>query len=156
YLAQINTRSQQMMQSMDDILWTLAPENDSMSAIVNRIEEYVYKLRSSGLANIDLLVDREVSALSLDMRGRQLLLRLIKESISGLLRAGVHQAQVHLGKDKMQLSYVIEFEKAGTDLTVLNNLLQSREMFGLLSDMGATHQMDLHQTIGFLHVHIPL
>jgi signal transduction histidine kinase len=156
YLGQINSKSQQMMHSMDDILWSVAPENDSMSSIVKRIEEYVHKLRSGGHPAVDLLVDKEVGELELDMRLRQMLLRLVKESIDGLLRAGAHSLQVHLGRDKTQLSFVIEFDKAETDATLLNNFLLTRDMTALSTDLGAIHQLEMHQTKGVLSFSIPV
>ncbi|MCB0594486.1 MAG: hypothetical protein KDD28_10375, partial [Phaeodactylibacter sp.] len=105
YLGQINSKSQQMMHAMDDMLWAVAPENDSMSRVVERIEAYVQKLRSEGHAVIGLLAGPEVGGLVFDMQLRQMLLRLAKESINGLLRAGARGMQVYLGRDKMQLNY---------------------------------------------------
>lgn len=156
YLGQINSRSQQMMQAMDDILWTVAPENDSMEKVVHRIEEYVHRLRSAEQVVIDLLVDPEVSQLVLHMRKRQLLLRLIKESIQVLLKAGAGNQRVHLGREKTELGFAIEFDRNDMDATLLNNLLHSGEMLSLLSDMGANQQLTLHHSRGYLSFEIPL
>lgn len=155
YLGQINSKSQQMMHAMDDMLWAVAPENDSMSRIVERIEAYAHKLQSGGQVVIGLLVGPEVSALEFDMQLRQMLLRLVKESVNGLLRAGARSLQVYLGREKMRLSFVAEFDKAEVDKTMLNNLLQAREMAALLADMGATYELEIHQAKGVLSFSIP-
>lgn len=155
YVEQINSKAQQMMQAMDDMLWAVAPENDSMAKAVERIEAYVHKLHSGGHAAIGLLVGPEVSGLAFDMQFRQMLLRLVKESVNSLLRAGARNLHVYLGREKMQLSYVAEFDKAEVDMTVLNNFLQSGEMVNLLSDMGATPQVEIHQSKGALSFSVP-
>lgn len=156
YLKQINSKSQQMMQAMDDMLWALEPENDSMSRVVERIEAYVHKLRSEGRADIGLLVGQEVRVLALDMQQRQMLLRLVKESAGGLLKAGARSLQMYLGRDKMQLSFVVGFDTAEVEETALNNLLQAGEMVKLLSDMGATPQMEKGRAKGELSFGLPL
>ncbi len=156
YLEQITSKSQQMMQAMDDMLWAVAPENDSMAKAVERIEAYADRLRSEGRADIGLLAGPEIGALALDMQFRQMFLRLVKASVDSLLRAGTRSLQVYLGRDKMQLSFVIEFDKTEADRTVLNNFLQSGEMVSLLSDMGAVHQIELHQAKGVLSFSIPV
>lgn len=155
YVEQINSKAQQMMHAMDDMLWAVAPENDSMARVVERIEAYVHELHGEGQANISLLVGPEVSALALDMQARQMLLRLAKESVNGLLRAGAHNLQVYLGREKAQLSYVIGFDPAEADRTALNNLLQSGEMAALLADMGAACRMEMHRAKGVLSFSVP-
>lgn len=155
-LGQINRRSQQMMEAMDDMLWAVAPENDSMARVVERIEAYVHELQSEGRVNIGLLVGPEVSEMALDMQARQLLLRLVKTAVEGLLRAGARNLQVFLGREKMQLNYVIEFDKAEADRTALNNFLQSGEMVGLLSDMEAMWRLEVLEARGVLSYRVPL
>ncbi|MBL7793805.1 MAG: hypothetical protein JNK77_15865 [Saprospiraceae bacterium] len=156
YLGQIKSKSQQMLNAMDDILWVIEPENDSMSRIVARIEDYAQKVRSSGQAEMELMVDPKVGDLVLDMQQRQMLLRLVKESINGLLRAGVRKMQVALGRDKEQLTFVIHFGQGEVDMTILNNFLQAWEMTNLMADISASCKMVQQTSNCEISFYIPL
>jgi ligand-binding sensor domain-containing protein len=156
YLGQIKSKSLRMLQDMDDILWAVAPENDRMSKIVARIEAYARKLHGEGQAAVEMRVDPKIGNLALDTRQRQLLLRLAKSSINGLLRAGARELQLSLERERAQLHYVILFEQAEVDMTLLNNFLQAQDMSVLMANLGAARQVELPQSNGRISFHIPI
>ncbi len=156
YLEQINAKSQDMMHSMDDILWTVAPENDSMIRIVERMEEYVEKLRSRDQADIDLLIDDKVVTLSLDMRIRQIILRLFKNLVDNLLKTGGDHCHIHLGWEKNNLDFDIEFDTTRTDLQELNNLLFRQDLKTLMEEIHAELKMKTLSSKALIQVKIPL
>ena len=85
FIDQISTRSRYMMESMDDILWSIHPENDSMKQTLHRIRELSENLHSAHAVDIDLIVDHKLYSLELDMRLRHNLYFYYKEAIQFLL-----------------------------------------------------------------------
>lgn len=150
YLDQIKGKSQRMMVAMEDILWSLAPENDNVEKVVDRIADYVHQLNTGGHASIDLLVEPEIGNLRLEMNQRQSMLRLFRETTESLLKAGATHQQVYLGRRKNHLAYTVEFDKTGMDMNVFTNLMQRRELAALLEKLGAEQQLEIHRTRGFL------
>ena len=47
-----------MMIAMDDMLWSIKPENDNMAKSIDRIKEHIDALRNRYGVKINLLVDR--------------------------------------------------------------------------------------------------
>lgn len=56
YLEQIHTKSHNMMVALDDMLWSLDPENDAMDKTIQRIHEYTDALMQRHGAVIELLI----------------------------------------------------------------------------------------------------
>ena len=63
YLEQIHTKSHNMIIAMDDMLWSLDPENDSMPKTISRVKEFADALMQRHKVSIELLVDKNVERL---------------------------------------------------------------------------------------------
>jgi len=85
FIGQISTKSRYMMEAMDDMLWSIDPQNDSMRKTVLRIKELTEGMRASYDVDIDLILDHKVQALELDMKFRHDLFFFYKESMTFLL-----------------------------------------------------------------------
>ena len=48
-----------MMIAMDDMLWSIEPENDNMQKTVARMQEYIDALNSRHAADVSMVVDPE-------------------------------------------------------------------------------------------------
>lgn len=68
YIAQINNKSRSMIDSMDDILWTLNPLNDSMEKTILRMKEYAEAIQSTYPVTVIMEVDEHLKNLKLDMK----------------------------------------------------------------------------------------
>src|SRR5438128_11956120 len=82
FIDQISYKSGQMMEALDDMLWSIDPENDSMRKTILRIKEITDGIRSENNVDIDLLVDNKVEALELDMRLRHEIFFYYKEALN--------------------------------------------------------------------------
>lgn len=91
YIDQISEKSHNMIIAMDDMLWSIDPQNDSMEKTLLRMLEFVDALINRHGANIDILVDEHVRTLRLDMKARHEMLLIFKE----VLRAMVHESNEH-------------------------------------------------------------
>jgi ligand-binding sensor domain-containing protein len=86
FIDQISDQSRCMIEAMDDILWSIDPENDSMKKSLLRIKEVTEGFGTTYNANIDLTVEDKVQTLRLDMKVRHELFFFYKETISFLLQ----------------------------------------------------------------------
>ena len=81
---QIGEKSYTMVIAMDDMLWSIDPDNDSMEKTLLRIMEHAKTLESSYGARINIEVDEKVKALKLDMKVRYEFLLICKEALENL------------------------------------------------------------------------
>ena len=128
FIRQIHSRSHNMIIAMDDMLWSISPDNDSMDKTVDRMREYIDALQNRHQVKIELLVDKGIGKLELNMRLRHEAFVLFKEGIKSLVTAGVTYCAIEIGSDKNELVYTMQFNNAGADMQQLNNLLQRQDM----------------------------
>jgi streptogramin lyase len=128
FIEQIRTKSHNMMIAMDDMLWSINPENDSMQKTIERMQEYIDALNIRHDAFIEILVDKKVNALELNMRARYDLIHFFKEYMTGLVNSGAEKCRVHLSFEKQQLLFTIEIDNSTCDPSKLNNLLQRQDL----------------------------
>ncbi|HTD94105.1 MAG TPA: two-component regulator propeller domain-containing protein [Chitinophagaceae bacterium] len=81
YIDQISTKSHNMIIAMDDILWSIDPENDSMEKTLLRMMEFTDAMKNRHDASIQLVVDKKVRSLKLDMKIRHEFFLIFKEGL---------------------------------------------------------------------------
>jgi ligand-binding sensor domain-containing protein len=156
YLEQIHTKSHNMIIAMDDMLWSLDPENDSMNKTISRIKEYADALMQRHPVTIELFIDKNVERLQLNMKLRHETFLLFKEGIRSLVEAGTPVCIVHLSLEKAKLLFTIEFKNEGCNMQQLNNLLNRRDMEARLHALGAKLDVQLHKSRSMFLLHLPL
>jgi signal transduction histidine kinase len=156
YLEQIHTKSHNMMIALDDMLWSLDPENDAMDKTIQRIREYADALMQRHGAVIELLIDKKVEKLHLNMKLRHEAFLLFKEGLRSLMDAGTKYCVVHLTSERGKLLFTIEFENEHCNMQKLNNLLQRRDMEERLHDLKAKLDVQLHKSRSVFMLQLPL
>ncbi|UYQ92608.1 hypothetical protein MKQ68_21230 [Chitinophaga horti] len=86
YIEQISEKSREMIDAMDDVLWSIQPENDSMQKTLLRINEFSDGLQSSHGVTVKMEVDNKVTGLTLDMKIRQDIYFLYKDALSYIVQ----------------------------------------------------------------------
>jgi ligand-binding sensor domain-containing protein len=86
FIDQISHKSRNMMEAMDDVLWSIDPANDGMNQTLLRIREFTDGIKSNHTMDIDLIVDRKVERLELRMALRHELYFYYKEALQFLLQ----------------------------------------------------------------------
>ncbi|MEP7320250.1 MAG: triple tyrosine motif-containing protein, partial [Panacibacter sp.] len=118
YIDQINDKSRRMIDSMDDMLWSIDPINDSMEKTILRLTEYAEGLQQQGL-NLSMEVDEKVKSQKLDMKVRHELLFIFKEALKLIAGHAINSATlISISFEKEQLSLNIHNSEAV--LNVLN------------------------------------
>jgi signal transduction histidine kinase len=156
FIEQIHDKSHNMMIAMDDMLWSIDPENDSMNKTVERMQEYIDALNSRHAANIDMVVDERVNKLKLNMQFRHEAFILFKESISVLVRACATNCRIHVGLEKGHLLYTLQFNNDLCEMQELNNLLQSRDLGKRMNAIKATLSVNVHKSNSVLLLKVPV
>lgn len=81
YIDQISEKSRRMSDAMDDMLWSLNPENDSMEKTILRMKEYAEGAQNTYNTNIEMEVDAKVKSVKLDMKARHEFFLIFKEAL---------------------------------------------------------------------------
>jgi ligand-binding sensor domain-containing protein/signal transduction histidine kinase len=156
YLEQIHTKSHNMIIALDDMLWSLDPENDAMDKTIQRIREFADALMQRSGAMIELLIDKKVEKLQLNMKLRHEAFLLFKEGLRSLIDAGTRHCIVHLTAERGKLFFTIEFANDDCNMQKLNNLLQRRDLEERLHDLKAKLDVQVHKSRSIFMLHLPL
>lgn len=109
YIDQISEKSHNMIIAMDDMLWSIDPQNDSMEKTLLRMLEYVDALINRHGANIDILVDEHVRSLQLDMKARHEMLLIFKEVLRNMVQdSGGNHILINIDLVKSKLSLKVQ------------------------------------------------
>jgi signal transduction histidine kinase len=86
YITQISRKSHSMIAAMDDMIWSINPENDNIHKTLSRMQEYADSLRNNQKVDIKLVLDEKIRSKELDMKSRHELFMLFKDSLGKLVQ----------------------------------------------------------------------
>lgn len=156
YIEQIHTKSHNMIIAMDDMLWSLSPQNDNMQKTVERMREYIDSLKNRHAVQIDIAVEKKVEQQELNMKLRHEAFLLFKEGIKSLVKAGTRKCSIHIDTGKNVLQFVMQFENAGCDMQQLNNLLHRQDLEANMKSINASFNVQVHKTNSVFTLLIPV
>jgi signal transduction histidine kinase/ligand-binding sensor domain-containing protein len=103
YIGKIGDNSQRMMEAMDDIVWAIKPDNDTMQRLIARMREFATNVLEAKDMQIEFLADEELNNLKPDMEYRRDLFLLFKEA--------VNNAAKYSQGTKVTIQITAEFQK---------------------------------------------
>jgi signal transduction histidine kinase len=156
YVEQIHSRSHHMIVAMDDMLWSLDPRNDNMQKTVERMREYIDALNNRHGAYIDMVVDRSVEQLKLNMKLRHDAFLLFKEGILNLVQAGVSICHIHFSLEKSMLVFLMQFDTESADIQQLNNLFHRHDMEKRIDALQAAMKVKVQKNSTSVKLEIPV
>src|SRR5688572_17055992 len=113
YIQQISEKSHNMIIAMDDILWSIDPQNDTMTETLLRLREFIAALQSRHQAIIQLVVDEKVRALKLDMKIRHEFFLLAKAALRAVIEdCNGKKTTLNIDLQKGKLLFKIQDETA--------------------------------------------
>jgi hypothetical protein len=89
YIGQISDKSSAMIDSMDDMLWTLDPQNDSMEKTILRMKEYAEAIQNTFAIQVQMKVDEQVNQLKPDMKVRHEIFLIFKKVLRAMAEEAV-------------------------------------------------------------------
>jgi ligand-binding sensor domain-containing protein/two-component sensor histidine kinase len=117
YINKISDNSQRMMEAMDDIVWAIKPDNDSMQKLVARMREFATNVLEAKDIEIDFYIDPGVSEIKLDMEQRRDLFLVFKEAVNNVAKySKCKKATVQLGKARKRLVLMVKDDGIGFDI----------------------------------------
>ncbi len=117
YLTKITDNSQRMMEAMDDIVWSIKPDNDSIQRVLARMREYATGVLEGKDIRFGFQVAEHINALKLDMEARRDIFLIFKEAINNTAKYSHGDAvKVHIHCDGKRLHMIIKDYGKGFDV----------------------------------------
>ncbi|WP_460968702.1 tetratricopeptide repeat-containing sensor histidine kinase [Spirosoma migulaei] len=117
-IQKINTDARQILDAMDEIIWTINPGNDSLQRIAMRLQEYAQPLMESKAISFSFQTDPALADIPVSMEVRRSLYLIGKEAINNLIKySEATQATVRFARRADQLEVLIEDNGRGFDVT---------------------------------------
>ena len=155
-LETIGESSRKMLDAMNDIVWTINPENDQFEKIIMRMRSFAYELLGAKKIDFEFKVDEHVADFKLPMQTRKNLYLIFKESTNNLAKyADADQAMFSIKSHNNLLTMMIRdngkgFNPAGEfHGNGLNNIKKRAAEIGALLKIdsapgnGTTIQLEL-------------
>lgn len=116
YLKRINQISQEMMQNMDDIVWSINPNNDNMGKVVVRMREFAAEILEPLNINLRFEVDNAINTLETKMRWRRDFYLIFKEAVNNSAKySGCKNVHIHIQIQNKKLQLLIKDDGSGFD-----------------------------------------
>lgn len=112
----IHADARQTLESMDEIIWSINPGNDSLQRVILRIQEHAQPLMEAQGIRFLLHVDPQLHDRQLPMDLRQSLYFVLKEALNNLLKhAGATTVEIQMKQQHGQLKVTITDNGRGFD-----------------------------------------
>jgi ligand-binding sensor domain-containing protein/two-component sensor histidine kinase len=160
YLGKISDNSQRMMEAMDDIVWAIKPDNDTMQKLIARMREFATSVLEAKDIIIDFVADDLLNDLKPDMEYRRDLFLLFKEAVNNtakyskstkvIIRISIENRRLVMVVSDNGTGFDIKNADSGNGLGNMNR--RARALQGHLSiqseqGMGTTITLNAHLTI---------
>jgi ligand-binding sensor domain-containing protein/two-component sensor histidine kinase len=117
YINKIGDNSQRMMEAMDDIVWAIKPDNDSMQRIVARMREFATNVLEAKDIDIKFTADEKVNDVKLNMEQRRDFFLVFKESINNVAKySKCKQAIIQIAVRQNRLVLMVKDDGTGFDI----------------------------------------
>ncbi len=146
FIEQIHTRSGNMMQSMDDMLWSISPENDSMDKMIARMRECIDNINNREGTHFEIEVDEGVSRIRFDMQQRMQVFLLFRQILNELKSAGINVCHVQMTIEKNELVYNLESRNNNFNKEKMDNSLNGYELSKRLKGINAALDVKTKET----------
>lgn len=135
----IYTDARQILESIDEIIWTINPGNDSLQRIVLRLQEYAQPLMESKQIGFTFSVDPALEQLPVSMDVRRNLYLIGKEAINNLIKySEATLATMRFERRGDQFAVLLEDNGRGFDINQLSSRTGQQSMQQRASAMGGT------------------
>ena len=156
FIEQIHTKSRTMTLAMDDILWSIDPDNDSMENFILRFKEYVDALKTQHQVRIDVVSQNTSNGFQLKMKIRNDVFWIFKNMITETVNKGGKNVRIQITYEKPALNYNIEFETAEIDMSQMDKLVEGNELTARIKELNARLDLKKYKGKVAIMIMIPL
>jgi len=116
HLLDIGDKTRNIIISMNDMIWSVKPENDSIEKLVAYIKEYVIPLAEAKETRVIFNIDEQLLNVKLDMVKRKNLYFILKESLNNAIKySNAQQLYIIFLKENKHLKISIVDDGIGFD-----------------------------------------
>jgi ligand-binding sensor domain-containing protein len=138
FIRQIQQKSRNMVIAMSDVLWSVDPQNDSMSKTIERLHEVAHAMRNRHTKKVEVLTGNNVAGLKLSMKIRHELIiiyKLILVSLVEELQSPHTAVQLDYTKPSLQLRIlsVAEIFSKGSNNTVDKHMAEIKKRAAMIN-----------------------
>lgn len=113
---EINTHSIQLMERMDDIVWSINPKNDTLENLMIRIKHFATTLFEARNIDYEIGIQSNINQVRIPMEYRQHIYLILKEGINNLVKySEATKAAIRIWFDDRMLSMEIRDNGIGFD-----------------------------------------
>jgi signal transduction histidine kinase len=117
YMGTINSSTMQMMESMDDIVWSINPVNDPITKVLARMKEVAGANLEPRNIDYEFIADELVRELNLSMEWRREIFLIFKEALNNIIKySQASKVQFVLSKSGRNFQLAIADNGVGFDL----------------------------------------
>lgn len=121
YVSQISDNSSRMMEVMDDMIWSIKPENDSLEHVIEKMNHFAAELHSKYDVEIHFKLGENVQEIKLRMDQRHELYALFKEAITNAAKhSQTRYIDVGIDCHKSRLRLRVQDEGKGFDMEAVS------------------------------------
>jgi len=115
-MEQIGSSSRTLLQNLDDIIWSINPQNDPIEKIVLRMKELTAEMLEPNKIRYHLSFDPQLGNITIPMQDRRHLFLIYKEALNNMIKyAGCSNAFLSLQATDHTLTLKIEDDGKGFD-----------------------------------------
>ena len=127
-LQKIGETARQVMDTMDDIVWSINPMHDSMEQIMNRMKDFGNEIFFSQEVEMEFLASDSVKKINISLEKRRDFFLVFREALTNIQKyAQASKVSVQLLRNGNQITMLINDNGCGFDI---DNLPKSRTMGG--------------------------
>lgn len=131
-----------ILDSIDEIIWTINPSNDTLRRIAFRLQEYAQPLMESKNIEFSVEIQPDIDELSISMEVRRNLYLIGKEAINNLIKHSEAQtAKLKFERQNKTIRISISDNGKGFDLSVPSSRNGQQSMKQRASAIGGTLQV---------------
>ena len=117
YMSTINNSTTQMMESMDDIVWSINPVNDSLVKVLARMKEVAGSVLEPNNIDYQFHTDNAVKELNFSMEWRRDIFLVFKEALNNIVKySKARNVSVTLKKTGKSFQLSVEDDGIGFDM----------------------------------------
>jgi len=133
--------SRKTLESMDDIIWSVNPKNDSFDAILIKMRSTSFELLEAINSHLDFTSDMELKNLKLGMFDRRNFYLVFKEALNNVIKyANPNNVIINIKLKNKSLRFMIKDDGIGFNLNnykegngLINMKKRARELKGLIT-----------------------
>jgi len=120
--SRIGDTSKRMIDLMDDIVWSVNPDNDRFSNMLVRMREYAAEMLESKNIDFSFHISKEIDELRIPMQMRKDYFLIFKEAINNLAKySQCRNASISIKKENKIIVTVISDDGKGFDPQIINS-----------------------------------